>query len=156
MVEPSGTIEVPSMPADTIVLASDHAGVELKQQLRSLLEQRGHEILDLGAHDTSSVDYPDKAQALAAALATGQASRGVLVCGTGIGISIAANRHRHVRAALCHDVTTARLARQHNDANVLALGARIVGPGVARECLETFLDTPFEGGRHALRIEKLS
>jgi ribose 5-phosphate isomerase B len=143
------------MPAETVVLASDHAGVELKQQLRAVIESRGLEVLDLGADDTGSVDYPDKADALAAALADGRAGRGVLVCGTGIGISIAANRHRHVRAALCHDVTTARLARQHNDANVLALGARIVGAGVARECLEAFLDTPFEGGRHALRIRKL-
>jgi ribose 5-phosphate isomerase B len=143
------------MPAETVVLASDHAGVELKQQLRAVIESRGLEVLDLGADDTGSVDYPDKADALAAALADGRAGRGVLVCGTGIGISIAANRHRHVRAALCHDVTTARLSRQHNDANVLALGARIVGAGVARECLEAFLDTPFEGGRHALRIGKL-
>ena len=143
------------MPSETIVLASDHAGVELKRQLRAVLEERGLEILDLGAHDSGSVDYPDKAAALAQALAEGRAQRGMLVCGTGIGISIAANRHRHVRAALCHDVTTARLARQHNDANVLALGARIVGPGVARECLEAFLDTPFEGGRHALRVGKL-
>jgi ribose 5-phosphate isomerase B len=143
------------MPAETVVLASDHAGVELKQQLRAVLQDRGLEVLDLGAHDMSSVDYPDKAEALAAALADGRAQRGVLVCGTGIGISIAANRHRHVRAALCHDVTTARLSRQHNDANVLALGARIVGAGVARECLEAFLDTPFEGGRHALRVGKL-
>jgi ribose 5-phosphate isomerase B len=143
------------MPAETVVLASDHAGVELKQQLRAVIESRGLEVLDLGADDTGSVDYPDKADALAAALADGRAGRGVLVCGTGIGISIAANRHRHVRAALCHDVTTARLSRQHNDANVLALGARIVGAGVARECLEAFLDTPFEGGRHALRIRKL-
>ena len=143
------------MPAETVVLASDHAGVELKQQLRAVIESRGFEVLDLGAHDTGSVDYPDKADALAAALADGRAGRGVLVCGTGIGISIAANRHRHVRAALCHDVTTARLSRQHNDANVLALGARIVGAGVARECLEAFLDTPFEGGRHTLRIGKL-
>jgi ribose 5-phosphate isomerase B len=143
------------MPAETVVLASDHAGVELKQQLRAVIESRGLEVLDLGADDTGSVDYPDKADALAAALADGRAGRGVLVCGTGIGISIAANRHRHVRAALCHDVTTARLSRQHNDANVLALGARIVGADVARECLEAFLDTPFEGGRHALRIRKL-
>jgi ribose 5-phosphate isomerase B len=143
------------MSANTIVLASDHAGVELKRQLRAVVEERGFEVLDLGSHDTSSVDYPDTAEALAAALADGRAQRGLLVCGTGIGISIAANRHRHVRAALCHDVTTARLARQHNDANVLALGARIVGPGVARECLEAFLDTPFEGGRHAQRVAKM-
>jgi ribose 5-phosphate isomerase B len=143
------------MPATTIALAADHAGYELKNMLKSAVERRGLEVLDLGAHDGDAVDYPDMAGALAAALGDGRAQRGILVCGTGIGISIAANRHRHVRAALCHDVTTARLSRQHNDANVLALGARIVGAGVARECLEAFLDTPFEGGRHALRIGKL-
>ena len=91
---------------------------------------------------------------MAAALADGRAARGVLVCGTGIGISIAANRHRHIRAALCHDVTTARMARQHNDANVLALGARVVGANVAVDCLVAFLDTPFEGGRHQRRVDQ--
>ena len=112
-------------------------------------------MLDLGTHDGGSVDYPDMAGALAAALGDGRAPRGVLVCGTGIGISIAANRHRHVRAALCHDVTTATLARQHNDANVLVLGARVVGANVAIDSLAAFLDTAFEGGRHQRRVDKL-
>lgn len=143
------------MPETTVALASDHAGIELKNALKAAIETRGLKVLDLGAHDSEPVDYPDMAAALAEVLAEGQAQRGILICGTGIGISIAANRHRHIRAALCHDVTTAKLARAHNDANVLAMGSRVVGPHVARDCLEAFLDTPFEGGRHRQRVEKL-
>jgi ribose 5-phosphate isomerase B len=138
-----------------IALASDHAGVALKEQLKAVLADRGLEALDLGPFDTASVVYPDYADRLAAALADGRAGRGILICGTGIGISIAANRHRHVRAALCHDVTTARLCREHNDANVLVLGARTTGPETARDCLLAFLDTAFLGGRHAARVGKL-
>jgi ribose 5-phosphate isomerase B len=124
--------------------------------LRAAIEARGLAVLDLGAHDGDApVDCPDTAAALAAALAAGRARRRVPVCGTGIGISIAANRHRHVRPALCHDVTTARLARRHNDANVLVLGSRVLGALAALDCLEAFLDTPFEGGRHARRVDKL-
>lgn len=144
------------MTADTVALAADHAGFELKDLLREEIGRRGLQVLDLGTHDRSSVDYPDMAGRLAAALADGRAGRGVLVCGTGIGIGIAANRHRHLRAALCHDVTTATLARQHNDANVLVLGARVVGPAVAVDCLGAFLDTAFEGGRHQRRVDKLA
>lgn len=145
------------MPETTIALAADHAGYELKDLLRAAIEARGLKVLDLGTHNGGdSVDYPDMAEALAVALAAGQAQRGVLVCGTGIGISIAANRHRHLRAALCHDVTTARLARRHNDANVLAMGSRVLGATLAVDCLEAFLDTAFEGGRHQRRVEKLS
>ncbi|MCB1884251.1 MAG: ribose 5-phosphate isomerase B [Geminicoccaceae bacterium] len=143
------------MTDGTVALASDHAGYDLKEALRAAIEARGLEALDLGAHGHGRVDYPDFARAMADALADGRAARGVLVCGTGIGISIAANRFRHVRSALCHDVTTARLARGHNDANVLALGARTTGVGVALDCLDAFLDTPFAGGRHAARVEKL-
>ncbi len=139
-----------------IAFSADHAGYLLKDELLALARDSGHEVLDLGVNDGNSVDYPDMADALAAVLAEGRAEIGVIVCGSGIGISIAANRHRHVRAALCHDVTTARLARQHNDANVLALGARTTGVAVARDCLEVFLATPFEGGRHARRVAKLS
>ena len=120
------------------------------------IRERGLEVLDLGTHDGNAVDYPDMAARLAAALKEGRAHRGVLVCGTGIGISIAANRHRHVRAALCHDVTTATMARLHNDANVLALGARVIGLAVAIDCLKAFLDTAFEGGRHRSRVDKLA
>jgi ribose 5-phosphate isomerase B len=144
------------MHADTVALAADHAGFELKNRLAQELRERGLEVLDLGTHDGSAVDYPDMAARLAAALGEGRAHCGVLVCGTGIGISIAANRHRHVRAALCHDVTTATMARLHNDANVLALGARVTGTAVAIDCLKAFLDTAFEGGRHRGRVDKLA
>ncbi len=143
------------MPADIVALAADHAGFELKNLLKETVRDRGREVLDLGTNDAGSVDYPDLAGALAAALGEGRAGCGVLVCGTGIGISIAANRHRHLRAALCHDVTTAALARRHNDANVLVLGARVVGLSVAQDCLAAFLDTAFEGGRHQRRVAKL-
>jgi len=115
----------------------------------------GHAVLDLGTHGPESVDYPAFADAVAEALSDGRASRGVLVCGTGIGISIAANRHRHVRAALCHDSVSARLARAHNDANVLAMGARLIGIESAKDCVHTFFATAFEGGRHARRVAKL-
>lgn len=144
------------MTAETVAIASDHAGFALKGELAAWLAGRGVEVLDLGTHGTESVDYPDFAAAVATALADGRAARGILICGTGIGISIAANRHPGVRAALCHDMTSARLSREHNDANVLALGARVVGVEVARDCVATFLATAFEGGeRHSRRIAKL-
>jgi ribose 5-phosphate isomerase B len=144
------------MSPPTVALAADHAGYELKNLLGDEIRRRGLAVLDLGPHDGSAVDYPDMTRLLAAALDDGRAQRGVLVCGTGIGVSIAANRHRHIRAALCHDVTTAILARRHNDANVLAMGSRVVGPHVALDCLAAFLDTGFEGGRHQRRIDKLA
>lgn len=144
------------MTTDTIAIAADHAGVALKDELAGWLSGQGRTVLDLGTDGTASVDYPDFAAAVAAALADGRAGRGILICGTGIGISIAANRHPGVRAALCHDTTSARLARGHNDANVLALGARMLGVEVARDCVAAFLATPFDGGeRHSRRIAKL-
>ena len=143
------------MTQQIIALASDHAGYALKTELKEELERQGHEVLDLGTHGPESVDYPDFGHAMGQALEEGRAQRGVLVCGSGIGISIAANRHPGVRAALCHDETSARLARAHNDANVLALGARLIGPEVAKDCLGVFLATDFEGGRHAKRVAKL-
>ena len=143
------------MSKNTIALAADHAGFELKDLLKQDLEEMGYEVLDLGTNGPESVDYPDFGTALAEALAQGRAGRGLLVCGTGIGISIAANRNPAVRAAVCHDETSARLAREHNDANVLALGARLIGTEVARDCLKTFLQTEFAGGRHGRRVAKL-
>lgn len=143
------------MSKETIVIASDHAGFDMKQELAELLRGKGFEVLDLGTDGPESVDYPDFGKALGEAIASGKAERGVLVCGSGIGISIAVNRNPAVRAALCHDVTTARLSRQHNDANVIALGARLIGPETAAQCLNAFLDTPFEGGRHQRRVDKL-
>ena len=144
------------MAGATIAVASDHAGFDLKELLKRDLQQAGHDVLDLGTNSAESVDYPDFGKAMAEAIASGRAGRGVLVCGTGIGISIAANRHPKVRAALVHDVTSARLSREHNDANVVAFGARLIGVEAAREALKIFLATPFEGGRHAGRVAKLS
>ncbi|MCH7796487.1 MAG: ribose 5-phosphate isomerase B [Proteobacteria bacterium] len=143
------------MSTKPIALAADHAGYELKTTLVEELRSMGHEILDLGTDGPGSVDYPDYGKALAESIASGKAERGVAICGTGIGISIAVNRHPGVRAALCHDETSARLAREHNDANVLALGARLIGPEVAKRCLRTFLETEFAGGRHVARVAKL-
>lgn len=141
---------------ETIAFGADHGGYQLKDLLVQACGELGYRAVDLGTSGPGSVDYPDFADAVCRAIGEGRADRGVLVCGTGIGISIAANRHRHIRCALVHDVTTARLTRQHNDANVLALGGRIVGPEVALDCLRTWLATPFDGGRHAARIAKLS
>jgi ribose 5-phosphate isomerase B len=140
---------------ETIAIAADHAGYDLKALLVPELKSLGFEVLDLGTDSRESVDYPDFADALARAIESGKVKRGILVCGTGLGIAIAANRHRWVRAGVCHDATTARLARQHNDANVLALGARVVGSEVAKDCLRAFLAAEFEGGRHARRVAKL-
>jgi len=127
----------------------------MKRALIDEVRALGHEVLDLGCDGPDSVDYPDFGKAVAAAIADGRAERGVVVCGTGIGISIAANRNARVRAAVCHDETSARLAREHNDANVLALGSRLIGSEVAKACLRVFLTTKFAGGRHAARVAKL-
>ncbi len=138
-----------------ILIASDHAGLELKRHLVGFLGERGLEVRDLGAFDGRSVDYPDFAHELARRVASGEADRGILICGTGLGMSMAANRHPGVRAALCHDAYTAGMARRHNDANVLCLGARVLGTGVAEQVAAVFLDTPFEGGRHLRRVHKI-
>jgi ribose 5-phosphate isomerase B len=143
------------MAADPIAIASDHAGFELKQVLIEHLQALGIPVLDLGTHTRDSVDYPDFGHAVAQAILGGKSRRGVLVCGTGLGISMAANRHKGIRAAHCRDTTDARLTRLHNDANVLALGARTTGVEVAKDCLDVFLNTAFEGGRHQRRIDKL-
>ncbi len=145
------------MASETIALAGDHGGFELKSVLKKDLEDKGFQVLDLGTEAPDSVDYPDYADALAEAIKDGRAGRGVLVCGTGIGISIAANRYPEVRAALVHDALDARLARQHNDANVICFGGRTTSPDVARDCLRVFLETDFEdGGRHRRRVDKMS
>ena len=144
------------MAGATTAVASDHAGFDLKEILKRDLQEAGLEVLDLGTHSTASVDYPDFGRAMAETIAAGTVEKGVIVCGTGIGISIAANRNPKVRAALVHDVTSARLTREHNDANVIAFGGRLIGTEVAREALKVFLKTPFEGGRHANRVAKLA
>jgi ribose 5-phosphate isomerase B len=144
------------MPAETIAIASDHAGFDLKNALKKDLTELGFEVLDLGTHSAESVDYPDFANVLADVLKANKAKRGVLICGSGIGISIAANRHPEIRAALVHDALGAQMSRRHNDANVICFGGRMIGTDVARDCLKVFLATEFEGGRHARRVDKLS
>ncbi len=141
-----------------VAISSDHAGFLLKEALVAhLIGMIGQDrVLDLGPADASRCDYPDKAALVAHAIQEGKAQFGVLVCGSGIGISMAANKHNGIRAALAHDVTTARLSRQHNDANILCLGARIIGEGVACDALDAFLAASFEGGRHAERVAKMA
>lgn len=139
---------------ELIAIACDHGGYDLKELIKSEFDKE-FEFIDLGTHSKDSVDYPEYGQALSRAIIEGKAQRGILICGSGIGISIAANRFKEIRAANCTDVTMARLTRLHNDANVLALGARIVGVEVALDIVKTFMNTEFEGGRHENRIKKL-
>jgi len=141
---------------DTIGIASDHAGFEMQEALAAELAALGHDVLDLGTDSAqNSVDYPDFAGALAEAMKAGKIKRGVLVCGTGIGIGIAANRHPWIRCGVVHDETSARLTREHNDANVIAIGARLIGVETAKDCLKAFLSTAYQGGRHDRRVAKL-
>lgn len=140
----------------TIAFASDHAGFALKALLIDEVKGLGHRVIDLGPDSEASVDYPDYGAKLAEAISEGRASLGVAICGSGIGIAIAANRHPDCRAAVCTSGLMARLARQHNDANVLALGSRIIGIDTARDCLTQFLAASFAGGRHAARVAKLT
>jgi len=139
-----------------IALASDHAAFELKAQLADWLREGGHEIADLGTNGPESVDYPDFGVRLAEHLAAGRSERGIALCGSGIGISIAVNRNPKVRCALVSEPLSAALAREHNDANAIALGARLTGIDMAKACVTAFLDTPFAGGRHQRRVDKLS
>ena len=138
----------------TVALASDHAGFTLKEIVRDHLAGRGVTYLDLGTDSTKSVDYPDYAKKVCKAILGGRADKGVLICGTGIGMSIMANRYKGIRGALCHDQFTARAARSHNNSNVLILGGRILGVDLAKDIVDTWLDTPFEGGRHERRTGK--
>jgi len=139
-----------------IALAADHAGYELKDQLIAWALEAGHEIIDLGTNGPESVDYPEFGALLARTIASGDAERGIAVCGSGIGISIAVNRNPACRCARVDDPLSARLAREHNDANVLALGARLIGPDMAKACVSAFLGTDFAGGRHQRRVDMLS
>ncbi len=140
----------------TIALASDHAAVGLKAELAAWLREQGHSVTDLGPDSADSVDYPDYGFKLADHVAAGQAEFGVALCGSGIGISIAVNRNPACRCALVSDHLSASLSRQHNNANVIAMGARLIGIDTAKDCLATFLATPFEGGRHERRVAKLT
>ena len=139
-----------------IAIGADHAGYELKQHLIALLTDWGHDVADLGTHSTDSVDYPPICAAVGRAVRDGEADRGIVLGGSGQGEQLAANKVRGVRAALCNDLYTARFGRSHNDANVLSMGARVVGQGLAEEILQTFLTTEFEGGRHARRVAQLA
>jgi ribose 5-phosphate isomerase B len=141
--------------SEVIPIGADHAGFELKEELKSELERLGYQPLDLGTNSTDSTDYPDYAHALAARVEQGQAQRGVLLCGSGLGMAVAANRHRGVRAAVAWNPEVARLARAHNDVNVLVLPARFLDAAKSREILKTWLETPFEGGRHDRRVRKI-
>jgi ribose 5-phosphate isomerase B len=142
--------------AERIAIVSDHAAFEMKAMLADYLRERGWEVLDLGTTSTDSVDYPDYGYRMAQAIASGEVERGIALCGSGIGISISVNRHPACRCALVSEGLSARLARQHNDANVLALGARLIGIEAARDCVDQFLATPFLEGRHQRRVDKLS
>lgn len=141
---------------DRIAIASDHAAIALKASLVAWLREQGHDVEDLGPFDTTSVDYPDYGYALGKAIADGSAARGIALCGSGIGISIAVNRNPSARCALVSEPLSAALAREHNDANVLAMGARLTGEDMAKACVTAFLTTDFAGGRHQRRIDKLS
>jgi ribose 5-phosphate isomerase B len=143
------------MGPTTIAIGSDHAGFDLKEHLRRFLEAKGHPVEDFGTHDTQPVDYPDIAWKTAEAVSSGRCQVGILICGTGLGMSITANKVPGIRAALCHDSLTARMAREHNDANVLAIGGRITGPGLAEEIATIFMTTTFAGERHARRVAKI-
>ena len=139
-----------------IAIAADHAGFAMKKEIAEWLRQTGHEVLDLGTNSAESVDYPKFGAKLASAIASGEAQRGIALCGSGIGISIAINREPKCRCARVDDLLSAALAREHNDANVLALGARMIGIDQARACIAAFIETPFGGGRHQPRVEQLS
>ena len=140
----------------TVALACDHAGYLLKDELKAHLTGAGYTVIDHGTDGPASVDYPLFADKLCQSITEGQCDLGILVCGTGIGMSIAANKHTGIRAACCSDTFSARLTRMHNDANVLCMGARVVGAGLAAELADVFLATPFEGGRHMRRVEMLN
>ena len=138
-----------------IALGSDHAGLELKREIMKHLDELSLEYKDYGTYTSESCDYPVYGEAVARAVAAGECERGIVICGTGIGISISANKIHGVRAALCGDCFSAEMTRRHNDANIVALGARVVGPGLALKIVDTFLDTEFEGGRHERRVQQM-
>lgn len=144
-----------SLLSGPVVFACDHGGFDYKALILKTLKERDLDVIDLGTHSPESVDYPDYGYKAAEAIAEGRATSGVIVCGSGIGISIAANRVPGARAALCQTELMAKLSREHNDANILALGARLIGPAVVEACVNTFFSTPFEGGRHARRVALL-
>jgi ribose 5-phosphate isomerase B len=144
------------MEADktSIVIGCDHGAYDLKEKLKTFIEKKGVKVEDVGTHSQDSVDYPDFGAKVASLVSTGKFKRGILLCGTGIGMSMVANRFPHVRAALCSDLFSAIMSRRHNDSNILVLGGRVIGEGLALELTKVWLETPFDGGRHQMRIEK--
>lgn len=139
-----------------LALGSDHGGFKLKTEIKTMLQEKGYEFKDFGTFSEESVDYPDIAREVAGAVRDGLFDRGILICGTGIGIGIAANKMPGIRAALCHDTFSARASREHNDTNILTMGERVIGPGLAKDIVKIWLETEFAGGRHARRIEKIA
>ncbi|MCK6259222.1 ribose 5-phosphate isomerase B [Fictibacillus sp. KIGAM418] len=139
-----------------VAIGSDHAGVELRQEIVSMMQEMGMDVKDMGCECSTSVDYPDYAIPVAEMVASGEADRGILICGTGIGMSIAANKVKGIRCALVHDLFSAKATRLHNDSNVLAMGERVIGPGLALEIAKVWLTTEYEGGRHSKRVGKIS
>ncbi|MFH1702613.1 MAG: ribose 5-phosphate isomerase B [Nitrospirota bacterium] len=139
-----------------IGIGCDHAGLELKNEILTLLKDLGFDCVDFGTNSPQSVDYPDFGEKVSEAVSSGGVERGILICGTGIGMSIVANKFPHVRASLCNELFTARMSRLHNDANILVLGGRIVGKDLAKEIVRTWISTPFEGERHCLRLKKIN
>jgi len=138
-----------------IILASDHAGFRLKEEIKVFLKNKRKKFLDIGTKNTNSVDYPDYAHRLSRKMKNGKNNIGILICGSGIGMDITANKHKNIRAALCYNVKTAKLSRQHNNANVIALGARLIKKEIAIKCVNKFIQTNFEGGRHLRRVKKI-
>ncbi len=136
-------------------IATDHAGFAIKEEVKEIVSSLGHEIVDLGTNSPERVDYPDFAHKLSKKVLEDKGSFGILICGTGIGMSLAANKHKGIRAALCHDAYTAKMAREHNDANVLCFGQRVVGLGVIESIIKSWCESEFEGGRHAQRVQKI-
>ena len=143
------------MKIKTIVIASDHAGYKLKEFVKNFLLKKGKKVLDLGTKNNTSVDYPDFAHLLSKKMKNNINQFGILICGSGIGMNMAANKHKNIRAALCYDIKSARLSREHNNANVIALGARLTKRNIALKCITTFLKTKFKGGRHLRRVKKI-
>jgi len=139
-----------------IAIGSDHAGLDLKKDVIALLKELGHELTDYGTDTPQSVDYPDFGEKVAMDVSTGKVDRGILICGTGIGMSIVANKFRNVRAALCNDLFSAKMSRLHNNANILVMGGRIIGKDLAKEIVRSWIDTGFDGGRHINRLKKIS
>jgi ribose 5-phosphate isomerase B len=141
---------------EKIAIASDHTGMELKEDIKAFLSERGSEFVDMGAEGSDSVDYPDYGIPVAEKVSSGEIEKGILICGTGIGMSIVANKFHGVRAALVNDIYSARMAKEHNDANILVIGGKIIGKGLFREIVRAWLESKFEGGRHQRRLDKIT